>query len=86
MKFRVVVIFLLSFFNVIAQKNIKLSSPNKQLSFSFQNNKEGLYYNISFKNKPVINNSSISLDFPGSKFQENIKGGKPIFRKGTEDY
>ena len=51
MRFRVVVIFLLSFFNGIAQKNIKLSSPNKQLIFSFQVSKEGALYNVSFKNK-----------------------------------
>ena len=54
--------------------------------FHFRSAKKVLYYNISFKNKPVIDNSSISLDFPGSEFKQNIKAGKPIFRKGTEDY
>ena len=86
MKLWAAVIALLLSFNILAHKKIKLSSPGKQLSFSFQISKEGLLYNISFKNKPVIDNSSISLDFSGSEFKENIKAGKPIFRNGTEDY
>src|SRR4249919_573212 len=87
MKLSIAVIFLFLSFNIPAQKNIKLGSPDKRLSFSFQNNKEGLFYNIFFKNKPLINNSSISLDFSGTgEFKKNIKVGTPIFRNGTEDY
>lgn len=86
MRFRVVVIFLLSFLNGIAQKNIKLSSPNKQLIFSFQVSKEGALYNVSFKNKPIINNSVIGLEFLEGGELKTLKAGKPIFRKGTEDY
>jgi len=73
--------------NLLAQKNIKLSSPNKQLSFSFKISKEGPSYNISFKNKPIVNNSIISLDFlETGELKKNIKATKPIFRNGTEDY
>ena len=86
MKSRVVIIFLLSSFELIAQKDIKLSSPNKQLLFSFQIGKEGALYNVSFKNQRIINNSSISFDFTDGKFKQNIKAGKPTFRRGTEDY
>ena len=86
MKFTVVLILLLSSFDLIAQKDIKLTSPSKQLSFSFHNGREGLFYNISFKNKRIINNSSISLDFIDGKFKQNLKAGKPVFRKGVEDY
>ena len=86
MKFTVVLILLLSSFDLIAQKDIKLTSPSKQLSFSFHKGREGLFYNISFKNKRIINNSSISLDFIDGKFKQNLKAGKPVFRKGVEDY
>ena len=72
MRFRVVVIFLLSSFNVIAQKNIKLSSPNKQLSFSFQISKEGLFIIYLSKTNPSSDNSSISLDFPGRVSSKKI--------------
>src|SRR5204862_7967176 len=87
MKSSALFIVLLLSFNLLAQKNIKLNSPNKQLSFSFNNNKEGLSYKVSFKSKPIINNSSVSLDFLGAgEFKTNIKVGNPIFRAGTEDY
>src|SRR4029079_18311665 len=73
--------------NLLAQKNIKLSSPNKQLSFSFKISKEGPSYNICFKNKPIVNNTIISLDFlETGELKKNIKARKPIFRNGTEDY
>ena len=85
MRFTVVLIFLLSSFDLIAQKEIKLSSPNKQLLFLFQIGKEGALYNVSFKNQRIINNSSISLDFIDGKFKQNLKAGKPVFRKGVED-
>ena len=87
MRLCVSVIGLLCSLNLIAQKDIKLSSPNKQLSFSFRIGQEGPSYNISFRDKPIINNSFISLDFLDSgELKKYIKTAKPIFRNGIEDY
>jgi alpha-glucosidase len=86
MRFLVVFILLLSSPGLFAQKKIKLDSPNKQLSFSFQMGKEGPLYAVAFKNQHIINNSSVSLNFSEHQFTENLKIGKPLFRNGTEDY
>ena len=83
----VAMIFLLLSFDSPGQKNIKLTSPDKQLSFSFHVNNEGPSYDVSFKNKVIINNSPISLSFlETGEFKKNIKSGKAIFRDGAENY
>ena len=72
---------------VSAQKNIRLSSPNGSISYSFHINDGQAFYNISFKNKSIINNSSLSLNFlENGEFKKNLKSGKTIFKNGTEDY
>ncbi len=70
-----------------AQKNIRLSSPDGQIVFSFRVTDTGALYNVSFKNKPIITNSPISLNFlETGEFKKNLKPGKPIFREGEENY
>src|ERR1051326_6828180 len=87
MKFLITLIFLLPVFTLVAQKNIKLNSPNKQLSFSFRATEAGPLYSVSFKNKPVINNSAFSLEFSGTgELKKNLKTEKPVSRSGIEDY
>lgn len=87
MKFLVTLIYLLSVSSLIAQKNIKLSSPDKQLSFSFRTTDTGPSYSISFKKNPIVNNSAVSLEFLGTgELKRNLKTGKPVSRSGVEDY
>src|SRR5712671_2556287 len=70
-----------------AQKNIRLSSPDGQIVFSFRVTDTSALYNVSFKNKPIITNSPISLNFlETGEFKKNLKPGKPIFREGEENY
>jgi alpha-glucosidase len=74
-------------FALYAQKNIKITSPDKQLSFSFHITEDGPLYNVSFNNKPIINNSVLSLNFIGTgEFRKKVKASKPVFRDGQEDY
>ncbi|HET9824677.1 MAG TPA: glycoside hydrolase family 97 protein [Chitinophagaceae bacterium] len=71
----------------VAQNHrVQLSSPNRAIVFSFYNN-DSPSYSISFRNKPVITKSAISLDFlETGEFKRNVKAGKPIFRNGQESY
>src|ERR1700750_207714 len=81
------IFFLILSVDLFAQKNLKLNSPDQQISFSFHVTKEGPFYSISFKNKPIVNQSSVSLDLlETGEFKKNIKVGKPIFHDSTEDY
>jgi len=87
MKLSAVCVFLIASLHVASQKNISLRSPNGQITYSLQVSSSGIRYNVSFKNKPLINNSELSLDFlETGEFKKNLKPGTPIFRDGEEDY
>ncbi len=87
MKLFLLLFFLSATLNISAQKDIHLSSPNGEIAFSFHITHEGIFYNVSFRKKLLINNSSLSLDFLKSgEFKNNLKTGKPVFTNGVEDY
>ncbi|HEY2720750.1 MAG TPA: glycoside hydrolase family 97 protein [Chitinophagaceae bacterium] len=70
-----------------AQKNVRVSSPNGNIVSNFHLADGSVFYTVSFKNKLLLNNSSLSLDFlEGGEFKKNLKIVKPIFRNGEEDY
>src|SRR5215469_758355 len=79
--------FLFITHTIYSQKIVRLSSPNGQIQFSFHLNDSSPVYNVSFKNKLLINNSSLSLDFlETGEFGKSLKAANPIFRNGEEDY
>lgn len=70
-----------------AQKKLSLSSPGKNISFSFRITKESPLYSVSFKENPIIVNSEIGLDFMETgEFKSNLVAGQPQYRKGEEKY
>src|ERR1700752_5092463 len=70
-----------------SQKNIQVLSPNGAISFSFHISNGNAFYNVSFKNKPLVKNSAISLDFlETGEFKTNLATTKPVIRNGEEDY
>lgn len=72
---------------VSAQKKIILSSPDRNITFSFQLTKESPLYSLSFKGKPVIQNAGLGLSFlEGGEFKKNLSKGKHFIRKGEEIY
>jgi len=69
-----------------AQKNLKLTSPNGQIAFTFRLTDKSPVYNLSYKGKTLIETSPLGLQFDNGNFQQNLKNGKPSFRDSTEDY
>ena len=69
-----------------AQKNIRLTSPDGRILFSFSVKNRSAFYSVMFKDKPIINASPLTLEFDNGLFGNNIKIGKPIFREADEDY
>jgi alpha-glucosidase len=87
MKLLQLFIFLIISLGSIAQKSIRLSSPGGQIIFLFQLVDTNALYNVSFKNKPIITNSEISLRFlETGEFKKKLKAGKPVFHEGEENY
>ena len=71
---------------VEAQKNIRLASPDGRIVFSFSVKNKSAFYSVSFKDKPLINASPLTLEFDNGLFGNNIKIDKPVFREADEDY
>src|SRR5665213_2312696 len=69
-----------------AQKSIRLSSPDGNISFSFKLVNKTMNYSVAFKQKKLIDNSFLGLQFDSDNFANNIKIGKPLYRDTSEDY
>jgi len=71
---------------VYAQKNVKLTSPDSDLVFSFKLTSDKMMYSVTLKGKTIVDYSSLSLQFENGSFGANLKFNKPVFRDTTEDY
>ncbi len=79
---------MISFANIIAAQNkVSVSSPDKQLLFLFGQASGHLEYAVSYKNKTLIEHSTIGLTFINNDFfGDNIEIGKVTRGDGMEDY
>lgn len=72
---------------IIAQKPVKLTSPDGALQFVFRLTKNGPQYDIAYKGKPVIAGGELGLTFAGEEsFKTGLKQGKTVLRNGEEKY
>jgi alpha-glucosidase len=69
-----------------AQKKIDLTSPDKNLVFSFYNDDGKIAYTVAYKKQVIINKSLLNLEFKDGSFDKNLKAGKPVFKDSVEDY
>lgn len=69
-----------------AQKNIHLASPSGNIFFTFRLTGGKVFYNVSYKNKIIIENSSLSLRFNNGPFEKNLSLKFPHYRDTTEEY
>jgi alpha-glucosidase len=79
-------VFLIISIPVNAQKNINLTSPDGNISFSFKLVNKAMNYSVAFKQKKLIDNSSLGLQFENDNFGNNLKMSKPTYRDTLEDY
>src|SRR6266498_4217491 len=87
MKFLQLFLLLSLVFPAIAQKTIKLSSPDGNIQYTFRLKKKIPVYNVSFKNKPLIADAELSLSFlENGTFRNNLKLTKPLYREADENY
>ena len=69
-----------------AQNKISVSSPNGQLTYLFSMIKGQPQYAVKFKNKLMVDYSTLVVNFITDSFTNNIKTGKIIFTDGADDY
>jgi alpha-glucosidase len=68
-----------------SQNKIQLSSPDRQITFSFRSIQNKVTYSISFQGKPIIEEGELTLSFNKKAF---VIGeiAKPIYNEGVEEY
>ena len=73
-------------FAAYSQKGVHLASPDGNILFSFDIQKNKPAYNISYKGKPIIDYSSLGLSFADGEFSEGLVALKAVYHDSTEDY
>ena len=89
MKFKNICLFFLvmNCTKIFAQKNIRLQSPDHNIVFTFLLTKTAPVYQIDYKGKRLIDQSTLGLAFKeDGNFAAGLIAGKPIFRNGDETY
>jgi len=76
----------LGILSAAAQKKIALTSPDGKIMFRFSAIDQELVYDITYKGKPLIRKSSLSLAFNTKTLDGRSKILPAKFRNGIEDY
>jgi len=87
--FKRVLTCLLSFISlgVFAEKNITVTSPDKNIVFRISAGENGLAYRVVYKGNVLIDNSRLSISFKqGGEFGRHVSLGKPSYKKIEEEY
>ncbi|MCY7423292.1 MAG: glycoside hydrolase family 97 protein, partial [Chitinophagaceae bacterium] len=69
-----------------ARHTTSVLSPDGNIVFMFRITKGQPQYSVKFKNKILVDYSSLSLHFLNDSFGNNIKTGKIVVSDGVEDY
>ena len=72
--------------SAIAQKNIKLSSPNGDIRFSFSIINKKAMYSVAFKGNSIISESELGLTCKDDSFKGNLRIGTALYREADDDY
>src|SRR6185437_2228694 len=84
----VTTVILLSCFSFLfAQKKVTVFSPDKQITFVFNLASGHPEYTVTYKNKKLIEHSTLGLTFAGDDFFGNdLKTGPITLTDGINDY
>ncbi|MEO6221590.1 MAG: glycoside hydrolase family 97 protein [Ginsengibacter sp.] len=78
--------YLLLALPVFSQRDINLLSPDGSIHFSFRQSGKSMMYKVSYKGRPVIDYSTINLQFDDNISFVNLRIGRAVFRDTTENY
>lgn len=71
---------------VAAQQKIRLRAPDGRISFSFSILNGAAYYDVHYKDQPLIVRSRLSLVFGNGPFETGFRTGRPVYREAEENY
>lgn len=71
---------------LFAQKNLAISSPNKQIIFEFSVVAGKPEYSVKFKGQKLVEHSALSLAFNDGEIGNKVSMQKPAISKGVEEY
>lgn len=86
MKRLIIFISLFVCFDLFSQKKFDLHSPDGKLTFLLHVSSNGIQYNIIFRSKTLIENSSLGFNFNSGEFGPNLKVGKILRQNIDENY
>ena len=73
--------------NVFAQKDLTVTSPDKNIRFKLHVNHAGLHYQVAYKGTLLVDDSHLNISFQnGGAFTHNLKLEKHTLRHLEEDY
>ena len=72
--------------STIAQKNIRLASPDGSIVFSFHLINQSAFYSVAYKGQAIISNSTLSVKFSDGDFSANLRLEKAVFGEADEKY
>jgi alpha-glucosidase len=82
-----IALLLISVSSAFAAKQVTITSPDKHIVFRLDGGYNGLAYQVSYKGKALIENSSLRISFKnGGEFGGHVSIGKPVFKKMEETY
>jgi alpha-glucosidase len=70
----------------LAQKPVRLTSPNGQIEFSFLLANKMPFYRVAYKGHIVIGTSHLGIVFAANAFDQNLTMLAPVFKDTAEDY
>jgi alpha-glucosidase len=70
---------------LLAQKNVKVSSPDGGMNFTFQLKPDAPIYTVTYKKQQVINPSALAMDFDSGAWGRNLKINK-VTHTANDDY
>jgi alpha-glucosidase len=70
----------------VAQEKITIASPDGNLIFSFRVTNTAMEYSVSYKQRKIIDYSTLGLQFSDDTFAGNLKITQPVYTDTTEDY
>ncbi len=69
-----------------SQKKITVVSPDGDIVFSFYLLKGNAFYNVTYKENKIIDNSKLSLDFSDGSFENDLRMNRAMYNDSAEDY
>ncbi len=86
-KTQFVYLLLILFWSGCAHDKIRVTSPDKNITFNFRLSDNSPLYSLRYKGKKILGDSRLGLTFEKTgSLDSNLEVLKPVYSQGTDDY